>query len=65
VYENRVLRRVFWPKRYKIIEGWRKLHNVEIYKLYSSPNINRMVTSRRCVGHVACMGEKGNGTGFW
>jgi hypothetical protein len=58
VFENRVLRRIFGPKRDE--DGsWRKLHNDELHSLYSSPNIVRMIKSRRMrwVGHVARMGE--------
>jgi hypothetical protein len=68
VFENRVLRRVFGPKREE--DGsWRKLHNDELHSLYSSLNIVRVIKSRilRWMGHVACMGE-GRGevfTGFW
>jgi hypothetical protein len=58
VFENRVLRRIFGPKRE---EGgsWRKLHNDELHNLYSSPNIVRVIKSRkiRWAGLVACMGE--------
>src|SRR5215469_12756938 len=59
VYENRVLRRVFGPKRDEVTGEWRKLHNEELRDLYSLPNIVRMVKSRRMrwVGHVARMGE--------
>jgi hypothetical protein len=58
VFENRVLRRIFRPKREE--DGsWRKLHNDELYSLCSSPTIVRMIRSRRMrwVGHVARMGE--------
>jgi hypothetical protein len=58
VFENRVLRRIFGPKREE--DGsWRKRHNDELHSLYSSPNIVRMIKSRRIgwVGHVACMWE--------
>jgi hypothetical protein len=58
VFENRVLRRIFGPKREE--DGsWRKLHNDELHSLYSSPNIIRVINSRRMrwVGHVARMGE--------
>jgi hypothetical protein len=48
VFENRVLRRIFDPKRgKKIIGGWRKLHNEELHNLYASPDIIRMMKSRR------------------
>jgi hypothetical protein len=57
VIENRALR-TFRPKRDEVTGGWRKLHNEELHNLYSSPNIIRMITSRRMrwVGHVLCMG---------
>jgi hypothetical protein len=58
VFENRVLRRIFGPKREE--DGsWRKLHNDELHRLCSSPNIVRVIKSRRVrwVGHVARMGE--------
>jgi hypothetical protein len=59
VFENRVLRRIFGPKREE--DGsWRKLHNDELHSLYSLPNIVRVIKSRRMrwVGRVACMGEE-------
>jgi hypothetical protein len=61
VFEKRVLR-IFRPKRDEVTGDWRKLHNEELYNLYSSPNIIRMIRSRRMkwAGHVARMGEKGN-----
>jgi hypothetical protein len=58
VFENRVLRRIFGPKREE--DGsWRKLHNDELRNLYSLPNIVRVIKSRRMrwAGHVARMGE--------
>jgi hypothetical protein len=58
VFENRVLRRIFGPKREE--DGsWRKLHSDELHSLYSSPNIVRVIKSRRMgwTGHVARMGE--------
>ena len=66
VFENRVLRRVFEPKRDEVTGEWRKLHNVEFSDLYSLPNIVRVVKSRRMrwAGHVARMGGEGC-TGFW
>jgi hypothetical protein len=62
-----VLRRIFGQKRDEIIRGWRKLHNEELHNLYSSPNIIRMIMSRRMrwVGHVAGMGRRDMHTGFW
>jgi hypothetical protein len=47
VFENRVLRRIFGPKREEVIGGWRKLHNEELHNLYSSPSIIRIIKSRR------------------
>jgi hypothetical protein len=60
VFENRVLRRIFGPKRDEVIGEWRKLHNEELHDLYSSPSIIRIVKARRMrwTGHVARMGEK-------
>jgi hypothetical protein len=60
VFENRVVRRIFGPKRDEITGEWRKLHNEELHILYSSPNIIRQIKSRRMrwAGHVARMGEK-------
>src|SRR5215475_8752369 len=59
VFENRVLRRVFGPKRDEVTGEWTKLHNDELNDLYSLPNIVRVVKSRRMrwAGHVARMGE--------
>jgi hypothetical protein len=59
VFENRVLRRIFGPKRDEVTGEWRKLHNEEPHNLYSSPDIIRQVKSRRMswVEHVARMGE--------
>jgi hypothetical protein len=60
VFESRVLRRIFGPKRDLETGGWRKLHNEELHNLYSSPSIIRVVKSRRMrwARHVARMGEK-------
>jgi hypothetical protein len=60
VFENRVLRRIFGPKRDEVTGKWRKLHNEELHNFYSSPNIIRQIKSRRMrwAGHVARMGEE-------
>jgi hypothetical protein len=60
VFENRVLRRIFGPKRDEVTGEWSKLHNEELNDLYCSPNIDRLIKSRRMrwAGHVARMGEK-------
>jgi hypothetical protein len=60
VFENRVWRRIFGPKRDKVTGEWRKLHNEELNDLYFSPNIVWVTKSRRmrCAGHVAHMGER-------
>jgi hypothetical protein len=47
VFEKRVLRRIFGPKRDEVTGGWRKLHNEELHNLYSSPSPSRMIKSRR------------------
>jgi hypothetical protein len=59
VFENRVLRRIFGPKRDEVIGGWRKLHNEELHGLYSSPGIVRVIKARRTRWevHVARMRE--------
>jgi len=60
VFENRVLRRIFGPKRDEVTGEWRKLHNEELNDLYCSPNIVRVLESRRMrwEGHVARIGER-------
>jgi hypothetical protein len=60
VFENRVLRRIFEPKRDEVTGEWRKLHNKELHDLYSSPSVIRIIKSRRMrwAGHVARMEEK-------
>jgi hypothetical protein len=67
VFENRVLRRIFGPKRDETTGKWRRLHNEELNDLYSSPNIIRVMKSRRMgqAGHAACMGKREVHTGFW
>ena len=59
VFENKVLRRIFGPRRDEVTGDWWRLHNVEINVLYSSPNIVRVIKWKRMrwVGHVARMGE--------
>jgi hypothetical protein len=60
VFENRVLRRIFGPKRDEMTGEWRRLHNEELHNLYSFPDIIRQMKSRRMwwAGHVARMGEE-------
>jgi len=60
VFENMVLRRIFGPRRDEVMGEWRRLHKEELNDLYSSPNIVRVIKSRRMRwdGHVACMGEE-------
>ena len=67
VFEDMVLRRIFGPKRDKVTGEWRKLRNEELNDLYSSPNIVRVIKSRRMrwAGHVAHMGREEVYTGFW
>jgi hypothetical protein len=62
VFENRVLRRIFGPKRDEVTGEWRKLHNEELRDLYSSPSIIRIIKSKRMrrAGHVAGMRKKKN-----
>jgi hypothetical protein len=62
VFENRVLRRIFGPKKDDVTGEWTKLHNKELHDLYSSPSIIRIIKSRRTrwAGHGARMGEKRN-----
>jgi hypothetical protein len=62
VFENRELRRIFGPKRDEETGDWRELHNEELHNLYSSPNIVRMIKSRRMrwAGHIARIGETRN-----
>jgi hypothetical protein len=66
VFENRVLRGIFGPKRDEATGDWRRLLNEELNDLYSSPNIVRVIKSRRMkwAGHVARMGKRAVCTGF-
>jgi hypothetical protein len=59
VFENRMLRRIFRPKRDKVTKGWKKLHDEELHNFYSSPNIIRMIKSTRMrwEGRAACVGR--------
>ena len=59
MFENRVSRRIFGPRRDEVTRKWRTLHNEELKDLYSSPNIFRVINSRRMrwAGHVARMGK--------
>jgi hypothetical protein len=67
VFEHRVLRRIFEPRRDEVKRDWRKLHNEELHNVYSSPNIIRTIKSRRMrwAGHVARMGRQGMHMGYW
>jgi hypothetical protein len=60
VFENMVLRKIFGPRKDEITGEWRKLHNEELNDLYSSPNIVRVIKSRRMrwAGHVSSIGER-------
>jgi hypothetical protein len=62
VFENRLLRRIFGPNRDEMTGDWRKLYNEKLHSLYSSPNIIRMIRSRRMgwAGHIARMRTKKN-----
>ena len=68
MFENMVSRRIFGPRRDEVMGKWRRLHNEELNDLYSSPNIVRVITSRRMrwAGHVARMvGERGCIGSWW
>jgi len=58
VFENRLMRKIFWSKRDEVTEYWRKLHNEELNDLYFSPNIVRVFKLRRIrwAGHLERMG---------
>jgi hypothetical protein len=63
VFENRVLRRIFAPKRDEVTGDWRKLHNGELHNLYPSPTIIRMIEDEMA-GHVARLGRRMR-IGYW
>ena len=66
VFENRVLRRIFGPKRDEVTGEWRKLHSEELNDFYSSPNIVRVIKSRKNEMGGACSAYGGEAyTGFW
>jgi hypothetical protein len=60
LFENRVLRRIFDPRRDEVTGEWRQLHNEELNDLYYSPSIIRMMKAMRWAGYLARMGEKRN-----
>jgi hypothetical protein len=67
VFENRMLRGIFGPKRDEVIGGLRKLYNEKLHNLYSSPSTIRMIKSRRMrwIGYVARMGRRRMHMGYW
>jgi len=67
VFENMVLRRIFGPRKDEVTGEWRRLHNEKLNDLYSSPNIVRVINSRRMrwAGHVVRMGEERGCIGSW
>jgi hypothetical protein len=67
VFENRVLRRIFRPRRDEVIGKWRKLHNEELRDLYPSPSVIRTIKSRRMrwAAHVARKGKREMRVGYW
>jgi hypothetical protein len=64
---NRVPRRIFVPKRNKLTEGWRKLHNEEFRNLYFSPSVITIIKPRRIrwAGQASQMGRRGMHVGYW
>jgi hypothetical protein len=67
VFENRVLRNIFGPKKNEVTGEWRKLHNEELRGLYSSPSIIRIIKSRgmKWAGHAVGMGRRGTRIDHW
>jgi hypothetical protein len=67
VFDNRMLRKIFWPKKDEVTGEWERLHNEELSDLYSSPNIVLVTKSRkiRWAGYVACNGRGEVCTGCW
>jgi hypothetical protein len=67
VFEKRMLRRIFGPRRDEVTRDWRSLHNEELHNSYSSPNIIRMIKSRRMrwAWHVVQMGETKMHIRYW
>jgi hypothetical protein len=67
VFENRMLRRIFGPKRDEVVGGWRKQDNEELHNLYFSPSVIRIIKSRRMkwAGHAARTGRRGVHVGLW
>jgi hypothetical protein len=67
VFENRVRKRIFGPRRDEMIGGWRKLHNEELRNSYSSPSIIRITKLRsvRWAGNVARIRRRGMHIGYW
>ena len=67
MFENRVPKKIFGPKRNIIKEEWRRLHNEELYNMFSSPDVMwaTKLRRKRWVGHVTCMAERTMHIGFW
>jgi hypothetical protein len=67
VYENKVLRRIFGPKRDEVTGGWKKLHNEELFDFYFSPSIIRIIKSRRMrwAGQLPEWGKREMRIGYW
>ena len=67
IFQNRVLKRILGPERDEETWEWRRLHKKELYSLCSSPNIIRLMKSKRLrrAGHVACMGDRRSAYRVW